>query len=92
MRIIYVSKGCVMTMFYNKDAKKKPTNVTINSELLQKAKSHNINLSACLEATLEKELKNIEQELWERENQEAIDSYNDRVEKNGVFGEGLRAF
>jgi len=92
MRIIYVSKGDIVTMLYNKNAKKKPTNLTINSELLQKAKSHNINLSQCLEASLEKELKKIEQTLWERENQEAIDSYNKRVEKNGVFSEGLRAF
>ena len=41
-----------MNYGYNTQAPKKPTNVSINSDLLQKAKSLNINLSATLEHAL----------------------------------------
>lgn len=29
---------------------------------------------------------------WEKENKEAIDSYNQKVKKNGFFSDGLRSF
>lgn len=29
---------------------------------------------------------------WEKENKKAIDSYNQRVRKNGLFSDGLRQF
>ena len=40
-----------MTAFYDKNAKKKATNVSINSDLLEKAKEYKINLSANFEST-----------------------------------------
>jgi antitoxin CcdA len=81
-----------MTMLYDKSAKKKPTNLTINSELLKKAKEYNLNLSNCLEQVLEKQIKNIEKEQWEKENKEAIDNYNSRIKQYGLFSNGLRSF
>ena len=42
-----------MTAIYNKDAKKKATNISINSDLLKKAKQYKINISANVEKTLE---------------------------------------
>lgn len=29
---------------------------------------------------------------WEKENKEAVDLYNKRVKKNGLFSDGLRQF
>jgi len=29
---------------------------------------------------------------WEKENSEAINSYNKRIKKNGLFSDGLRLF
>jgi post-segregation antitoxin (ccd killing protein) len=29
---------------------------------------------------------------WEKENQKAINSYNERIKKNGLFSDGLRQF
>lgn len=81
-----------MTMIYNKDAKKKNTNLSINSDLLQKAKEYKINLSSTLEKTLEKELRKKEQDSWEKENKEAIKFYNETIQKRGLFGNNFRRF
>ncbi len=81
-----------MTAIYNKDAKKRATNISINSDLLEKAKKYKINISANVEKTLEELIKQEEIKNWEKENQEAIASYNERIAKNGVFSDGLRSF
>lgn len=85
-------KGVYMTAIYNKEAKKKATNISINSELLEKAKKYKINISANVEKTLEELIKQEEIKNWEKENKEAIDSYNQRISENGVFSDGLRSF
>ena len=90
--INYVYKGCIMTAIYNKDAKKKATNISINSELLEKAKKYKINISANVEKTLEELIKQHEIQNWEKENKEAIEDYNQRIAQNGVFSDGLRSF
>ena len=81
-----------MTAIYNKEAKKKATNISINSELLEKAKKYKINISANVEKTLEELIKQYEIQNWEKENKEAIENYNDRIAKNGLFSDGLRSF
>lgn len=81
-----------MTAIYNKDAKKRATNISINSDLLEKARKYKINISANVEKTLEELIKQEEIKNWEKENQEAIESYNERIAKNGVFSDGLRSF
>jgi antitoxin CcdA len=81
-----------MTAIYNKDAKKKATNISINSELLEKAKKYKINISANVEKTLEELIKQHEIQNWEKENKEAIESYNERIAKNGVFSDVFRSF
>lgn len=90
--INYVYKGCIMTAIYNKDAKKKATNISINSELLEKAKKYKINISANVEKTLEELIKQHEIQNWEKENKEAIEDYNQRIAQNGLFSDGLRSF
>lgn len=81
-----------MTMVYNKEAKKKNTNLSINSDLLQKAKDNNINLSSSLEKVLEDELRVKEIEKWQNSNKDAINSYNKRIEEHGLFNESFRSF
>ncbi|WP_419764004.1 MAG: type II toxin-antitoxin system CcdA family antitoxin [Arcobacter sp.] len=81
-----------MTAIYDKTAKKKATNVSINSDLLEKAKVHKINISSSIEKTLEVLVKEKETQKWEEENKEAINDYNERVSKNGLFSDGLRSF
>lgn len=75
-----------------KAAGKKPTNVSINAELLQQAKLLKINLSHVLETRLAEVVRDKQREQWLAENQEALDDYNDYVERNGVFSDDYRQF
>jgi len=81
-----------MAMLYNLEAKKKATNLSINSDLLKKAKELNINISNSLEKTLIELIKEQEIKNWETKNKISIDSYNKRVAKNGLFGDEMRSF
>lgn len=85
-------KGHTMTMVYNKEAKKRNTNLSINSDLLQKAKDNNINLSSTLEKTLENKLRDKEIQKWQDLNKDAIESYNQAIEKRGLFGNSFGRF
>ncbi|MCM2336225.1 MAG: type II toxin-antitoxin system CcdA family antitoxin [Pseudomonas sp.] len=71
---------------------KRATNVSINQGLLEEAKALDINLSATLERALEAEVRARKRERWLAENREAIEAYNARVERDGVFSDGLRSF
>ncbi|MDP3333077.1 MAG: type II toxin-antitoxin system CcdA family antitoxin [Methylococcaceae bacterium] len=81
-----------MNRIYNTQAPKKPTNVSINSDLLTQAKELKINISATLENALTDLVNAKQQELWKHKNKAAIEAYNQLVEENGVFGDDLRSF
>lgn len=81
-----------MIAIYDKKAKKKPTNVSINSDLLEKAKLYKINISATVEKSLVQLIKEKEIENWEKENIKAINEYNERIKKDGLFSDGVRSF
>ena len=78
--------------FYDKSASKKAANLSINSDLLQKAKNLHINLSQALEQRLIEMLLEEKRREWKAENQEAIEDYNRRIEAEGMFSDGLRRF
>ena len=78
--------------FYDTQASKKSTNLSINSDLLQQAKNHRINLSKALEQRLVEMLLEEKRREWREENREAIEEYNRRIEAGGVFSDGLRRF
>lgn len=77
---------------YDSSALKKPANVSVNSDLLLKAKALDINLSATLEAALAAEVKRRRTEQWLTDNKPSLDAYNRFVEKHGVFSDGIRGF
>lgn len=77
---------------YKTDAPKKATNLSINSDLLLKAKENRINLSKALENRLIEMLTEAKRQEWREENKEAIEAYNHRVQTGGVFSKGLRRF
>lgn len=81
-----------MNELYNTQAAKKPTNVSINSDLLAKARSLNINLSATLEHALAVQVQDEQRALWLRENADAIAAYNQFVETQGTFSDSVRKF
>lgn len=81
-----------MNLAYDNQAPKKPTNVSINSDLLAKAKVLKINLSAAFETALADIVATRQRELWKEENRAAIEAYNQLVDENGVSGDGMRRF
>ena len=80
------------SILYDVSAPKRPTNVTVNSDLLRHARELDINLSQTLESALVAEVMRRARERWLAENRVAIDAYNDDIERNGCFADSLRAF
>ncbi len=81
-----------MPQIYDENASKKATNLSINSDLLSKARKLNINLSATLEHALESELRKAERENWLKNNKKAIVALNELADKNGLFSDAFREF
>lgn len=81
-----------MEPLFDINAPKKPTNLSVNSDLLQQSRALNINLSATLEQALKTRLAESKAADWASRNQNAIKSYNDFVETNGCFGEEYKDF
>ena len=77
---------------YDTQAPKRATNLSINADLLSKAKELGINLSATLEQALVEALRKRQSDQWVAENQAAIEAYNEHVDQQGVFSDGLRRF
>jgi antitoxin CcdA len=81
-----------MLKLFDSVAPKRPANLSINGDLLAKAKTMGINLSAALEAALTDALRNKQRERWLKDNRQSIDAYNQYVEVHGVFSDGKRSF
>jgi antitoxin CcdA len=73
-------------------ANKTPTNLSVRSDLVRRAKQLGLNLSQLFERALEAALEEHEREQWRRRNAEAIERYNDRVAEQGVFSDEWRRF
>lgn len=81
-----------MADLYNTAAPKKAANLSVNSDLLEKTRALNINLSATLERALKEELAKHKADQWVEENRTAIKSYNEFVKQHGCFGDEFREF
>jgi antitoxin CcdA len=73
-------------------AGKRPANLTISAKLLDKAKTLKINLSQTLEERLVEVVREAEAREWLAANRKAIDAYNARVERDGVWSDKVRGF
>lgn len=71
---------------------KKSVNVSINSDLIAKAKALKTNLSVILEATLIELVKIRQCEFWKQQHRIAIETCNQLVEEHGTFSGDLRNF
>ena len=81
-----------MQPIFNSQAPKKAANLSVNADLLSRARELNINLSATLEQALIQALEQRRREEWLDRNRDAIDAYNQHVEAHGVFSAGIRSF
>ncbi len=81
-----------MTTVFDESAPKKAANLSVNSDLLQKAKELKINLSATFENALTDLIREKQRENWKKLNKQAIKAYNKHVKEHGVFSKELRSF
>ncbi len=72
--------------------RKKATNLSIDHDLLDRARRLKLNLSQAVEAGLAEAIRQHERAQWLEKNRAALDAYNEHVEKHGVFSDGLRSF
>ncbi|MBB6465431.1 antitoxin CcdA [Aminobacter lissarensis] len=63
---------------------RKPTNVSLDSRLVEEAKALGINMSQAAEAGLAKAISEEKSRQWLEENREAIESSNEYVERHGL--------
>ena len=92
MRIKIQHADTAMADPYDRDAPKRATNLSVNSDLLRRARELDVNLSATLEQALSDEVRRRQRDAWLNENRAAIDAYNEAVEKHGTFSDTLRRF
>jgi len=81
-----------MQPVFGSNASKKPTNLSINSQLLAEARQLKINLSATLEQALEKEVRAARRSQWLAENTKGLETCNALAEKHGLFADKHRVF
>jgi antitoxin CcdA len=72
--------------------RKKATNLSADENLLDQARRLKLNLSQVFEAGLTEAIRQRQREEWLRKNRAALEAYNEHVEKDGVFSDGLRSF
>ena len=89
---IQYSGDAAMRQIYNINAPKKPTNLSVNSDLLYEAKALKLNLSATFEAALLNELKAARRDKWIAENKQAIDTCNKLANEHRLFADKHREF
>jgi antitoxin CcdA len=63
---------------------KRPTNLSLNGKVLDMARELGMNLSQTVDALLAEEVQRRYWARWNEENQEAIRSYNARIEREGL--------
>lgn len=90
MRMDYTARE--QAAIYDVTAPKRSANLTVNADLLRRARELGLNVSAILEAALVEAVRSGAQARWRTENLEAIEAYNRQVEREGCFGDGLRSF
>jgi antitoxin CcdA len=66
------------------DAPKKPTNLSLNADVLAMARELGMNVSRTVDALLAEEVKRQYWTRWNEQNREAIDQYNERIEQEGL--------
>ncbi len=65
-------------------ALKRPTNVSLDADLIDEARRLEINISKACEQGLEQQVAKTRAERWLEENREALESSNAWVEKHGL--------
>lgn len=81
-----------MRMPVPKARRKVRTNLSPRADLRARARALGLNLSEVLDSALEKAIRDAERKAWLAENEDAIDAYNTRIGRDGLFADRWRRF
>ena len=73
-------------------SRRRPTNVTLSSDLVDRARSVSVNVSQACEAGLAVAVKREEVRRWQDEHRERIDAFSAWLDEHGMPFEELRVF
>ncbi len=65
-------------------------NITVDADLLAAAREQGLNLSMMMESKITETLKADRARQWRIDNKEAIAAYNERIDREGLWSDGLR--
>ena len=71
---------------------RKPVNLSLDADLVDEARTLNINLSRSLEDALRTCIREEKARRWQEANAEAIRLSNEELEKNGLWSDECRRF
>jgi antitoxin CcdA len=71
-------------MFRADASPKRPTHLSLNGEVLDMARELGMNISQTVDALLAKEVQRRYRARWNKDNKNAIDTYNVRIEREGL--------
>lgn len=71
---------------------RKPTNLSLDADLLQQARALELNISRAAEAGIAEAIRKEKARLWQAENAGAIHEANDWIERNGLPLKARRLF
>ena len=77
---------------FDPEAPKKPTNLSLNQDLVRAAKALGLNVSRIAETALAEAVREKARQAWIENNAEAVERYNDRIRTHGTFSDALRRF
>lgn len=66
------------------NVQRKPTNLSLDADLILEAKEFDINISRVAEEGIAKAVSAEKSRRWKEENREALESWNKYVEENGL--------
>jgi antitoxin CcdA len=76
----------------NSRTRKRATNVTIDADLLTRAKALGLNVSSAVEDGLRARIREEEIRRWHAENKEAIEALNKETREHGLWYDRWRRF
>ena len=68
----------------NTQNRRKPTNLSLDGDLLDEARALQVNLSRAAESGIRDEVRRARAEVWQAENAEALQSSNAMVDRSGL--------
>ena len=74
------------------NATKKPTNLSLNSKVLEMAREMGMNVSQTVDTLLAAEVRRCYWQKWNEENKDAVAEYNTRFEREGLSLANYRTF